>query len=143
MSMNGNNAYVTNQGVQSRTQIAAVFPKPKPCPQQQPTIVVVPEQQPLKRCCPVLSRGCDLCSNMCGDYYMNPICNSVGITGMLNARPCIVYDEMWGGAGSCIGCQKDCGDANFCPYQGYNRNGIYNNGQGYGQGYGQAPSYGN
>jgi len=136
--MNGNNAYVNNQGRQSKTQIAAVFPKQKPCPQQ-PTVVIVPEQQPLKRCCPVLSRGCDLCSNFCGDYYINPICNSIGITGMLNARPCIVYDEMWGGAGNCIGCQKDCDDAGFCPYPGNRGYGPYSNGYGYGQ----APSYGN
>lgn len=106
----------------NRTQIAAVFPAPKPCPKQQ-TVVVVPEQPCRKNCCPVLSRGCDLCSNFCGDYYMNPMCESIGITGMLYARPCIVYDEQWGGGSctKCIGCEKDCGDAGFCPYNGLYR----------------------
>jgi len=105
----------TNSG---RMQVAAVFPKP------QPTVVVVPEKECMKGCCPVLSRGCDLCSNCCGDYYMNPMCESVGITGMLVARPCLVYDEQWGGCGECIGCKKDC-DNNFCPYPGYNRMAFY------------------
>lgn len=114
MSTSINNAYVTNQSAQSRTQIAAVFPRPKPCPQQ-PTIVVVPEQKCMKNCCPVLSKGCDLCSNLCGDYYMNPICESVGITGMLHARPCLQYDENYGGAGTCIGCKKDCQYDTPCP----------------------------
>lgn len=111
------NRSVHNVKGPGKTQIAAVFPAPKPCPPppQQPTIVVVPEQKCMKNCCPVLSKGCDLCSNCCGDYYMNPICQSVGITGLTVARPCLVYDEQWGGCGSCIGCKKDCGDAGFCP----------------------------
>lgn len=98
------------QQTRGRTQVAAVFPAPKP----QQTVVVVPEQKPFKNCCPVLSKGCDLFAGSCGDFYFNPICQSVGITGMLYARPCLVYDEQWGGAGECIGCKKDC-DNNICP----------------------------
>lgn len=113
-----NNAY--NAKGSKRAQIVTVVPKQKPAPApQQPTVVVVPEQKCMKNCCPVLSVGCDLCSNCCGDYYFNPICNSVGITGLLNARPCLVYDEQWGGCGKCIGCEKNCDYNGFCPSYGF------------------------
>lgn len=114
----------TVQTNQQGVQIAAMFPPVKQ-PQPQQTVVIVPEQKCMKNCCPILSKGCDLCSNCCGDYYINPICESVGITGLLNARPCLMYDEQWGGCGNCIGCQKDCDYAGFCPYPGYNRAALY------------------
>lgn len=130
--MNGynNNVQVASGNSANRTVVVAKFPGPKPAPPQQPTVVVVPEKPCRKNCCPVLSKGCDLCSNMCGDYYMNPICQSVGITGMLVARPCIQYDEEYMSTADCIGCKKDCGDAGFCPNYGINRP-FYNQNQNY------------
>lgn len=100
----------------SKTQVTAVFPAPK---QQPSTVVVVQEQKCMKGCPPVLSKGCELCSNTCGDYYINPLCSSIGITGLLVEDTCMVYDEQWGGCGTCIGCKKDCGDTGFCSYVNY------------------------
>lgn len=71
------------------------------------------EKKCLKNCCPKLSYGCD-CGVSCKDYYLNPLCNFVGITGLLEKDQCIVYDELWGGCSTCIGCKDDCA-VDVCP----------------------------
>lgn len=76
--------------------------------------VTVEKQVCMKNCCPKLSAGCD-CGVSCRDFYFNPLCNFVGITGLLEENQCIVYDEQWGGCGTCIGCKDDC-PVDVCPF---------------------------
>lgn len=84
-------------------------------PKQQPPQTIVLEQPCLKGCPPKYSAGCDL-GTSCGDFYLNPLCNYVGITG--GPGSCIVYDEQWGGCGTCIGCDQSCPPSGYCPWNG-------------------------
>lgn len=118
--MNARNGNATTVKSANGTQVLLKFPPPQ---KPQTNIVVMPQQPCMKNCAPRLSAGCDLCA-CAGDYYFNPLCASVGITGMLTTAPCLVYDEQWGGCGNCIGCQKVCDGAGFCPYPGLNRQDI-------------------
>ena len=94
-------------------EVLVKIPKGKPC-----------KQECLKGCDPKLSFGCD-CVVGCTDYYLDPLNCYVGITGLLTDHQCIVFDEMWGGCGQCIGCKDDC-PSNYCGINGFYGNpGLY------------------
>jgi hypothetical protein len=122
--MNANRVAQVNNVVSSvprRTSGAEVMLKFPPVKPQQPqnTVIVVPEKPCRKNCCPILSSGCDI-SCCASEYYLGPLCNLPGITGLVHARPCLMYDEEYMGCGtSCIGCERVCQP--FCPFPGYLR----------------------
>lgn len=101
------NSDVVNKGV----KVTVTNP-----PQKPQTNVVVVERPCMENCCPKLSSGCDLCTRCCGDYYIEPMCNYVGITGLLYPDQCITFDERYGGCGECIGCDVDCPPVGYCPF---------------------------
>lgn len=87
-------------------QMSVSFPKVKPekkC-----------DMKCTKNCPPILSQGCDDCC-WCGDYYINPMCNFVGITGLVEEDQCMMFDERYGGCGDCIGCVRECQGMGYCP----------------------------
>lgn len=65
-----------------------------------------------------LSKGCELCNSSCCDYDINPLCNYVGITGLISNNQCMQYDERYGGNGRCIGCDNHCKKNDYCPFSG-------------------------
>lgn len=110
--MNGINQNVVNNA----TRVAVIAPSVENIQQQVQNMV--PKMKCMKNCPPKLSAGCDLCNTFCGDYYINPLCNYIGITGLLMDDQCIQFDERYGGCGECIGCARDCGPAGYCPWNG-------------------------
>ncbi len=102
-----------------QTQLSVSIPQKKEEVPQQQVVVVDKGRGPcMGDCCPKLSRGCDQCFGCQGDYFMNPLCAYPGITGLTVEKPCLVFDEQWGGCGPCIGCFHDCPPVGSCPYYG-------------------------
>lgn len=113
---------------QQKAQVLVKFPHKQPekpcCNKQQQVVVVHPEKKCMKGCCPKLDNGNNY-GVCCRDTYLDRWCNNVGITGLLGKKQCIVYDEQWGGCGTCIGCKDDCKEIGICGYQGNFTNGGY------------------
>jgi hypothetical protein len=87
------------------------------------------EKKCMKNCKPKFSAGCDCCPgrNYCHDYgnqICNPLCNYIGITGNMCKEQCIVFDEEFGGCGTCIGCDDSC-PVDPCPWGNFGN--IYGN----------------
>lgn len=107
MSSNKQSGYV---------RVAVVTPSAENVQQQ--VQAMVPPKKCMRNCAPKLSAGCDMCPCIAGDFFMAPMCNYIGITGMLMDDQCIQFDERYGGCGSCIGCDNECGAIGYCPWNG-------------------------
>jgi hypothetical protein len=69
-----------------------------------------------KSCKPILSSGCDLC--YCPSLWeLNPLCNYIGISGLLDGPDCNVCLQFEGQCkGECVGCQRVCEGLGLCPF---------------------------